>query len=203
MPRQTGDGFLSQLSRHVDGNDLPGTDLSEQVSTAGKEASGTGNMKFMMNGALTIGTLDGANIEIREEVGDEHFFLFGLTADEIGERRAQHDPQAIIANDPDVAGIFDLLTSGHFNPLEPGIFDTILRDLTEWGDYWMVVADLADYLRAQAEVDAAYQDQERWVRSSILNAATSGKFSTDRTMNDYNNDIWHLKPVTPNLIERK
>ena len=178
----------------------PGTDLSEQVSTAGKEASGTGNMKFMMNGALTIGTLDGANIEIREEVGDEHFFLFGLTADEIGACRANHNPQAVIANDPDLAGIFELLNSGHFNPLEPGIFDNILRDLTEWGDYWMVIADLADYLRLRAEVDAAYQDQETLgPQQYSQHAATSGKFSTDRTMNDYNNDIWHLKPVTPNL----
>ena len=181
----------------------PGTDLSEQVSTAGKEASGTGNMKFMMNGALTIGTLDGANIEIREEVGADHFFLFGLTADEIAARRSSHDPRAALAADADVAGIFDLLQSGHFNQLEPGIFDNILRDLLDWGDYWMVLADLADYLRAQAEVDKAYLDQESWVRSSILNAAHSGKFSTDRTMTDYNNDIWHLEPVQPLLAGAK
>ncbi|NQX96195.1 MAG: glycogen/starch/alpha-glucan phosphorylase, partial [Erythrobacter sp.] len=166
---------------------------------AGKEASGTGNMKFAMNGALTLGTLDGANIEIREEVGADNFFLFGLTAEEISAQRSNHNPQAILDSDEDLKGIFDLLKCGHFNPLEPGIFDNILRDLTEWGDYWMVIADLADYLRAQAEVDKAYLDRDAWVKSSILNAAHSGKFSTDRTMNDYNRDIWHLDAVKPSL----
>jgi len=174
-----------------------GTDLSEQVSTAGKEASGTGNMKFMMNGALTIGTLDGANIEIREEVGDEHFFLFGLTAEEIEAQRRLHKPQALIDTDDDLARVVRLLQVGHFNPCEPGIFDDILNSLVDWGDYWMVLADFRAYLDAQRQVEAHWRDQTAWERSSIMNAAKSGKFSTDRTMRQYNQDIWQLEAVAP------
>lgn len=174
----------------------PGTDLSEQISTAGKEASGTGNMKFMMNGALTIGTLDGANIEIREEVGEAHFFLFGLTADQVAER-LHHHPRQVDLSDPDLHAVLDLLRSGHFNPLEPGIFDEIIASLTDWGDYWMVATDFRDYVDAQERAAVAYQDQERWVKSSILNTASSGRFSTDRTMREYNRDIWKLDQVPP------
>jgi starch phosphorylase len=173
----------------------PAADLSEQISTAGKEASGTGNMKFMMNGALTIGTLDGANIEIREEVGDKHFFLFGKTTPEIAEMRRHYDPLAIIDADPNLKRVIALVKSGHFNQVEPGLFDDIVRCLTEWGDYWMICADFADYVRAQEEAAAAYLDQENWTISSIINTARSGKFSTDRTMREYNRDIWHLQPV--------
>jgi starch phosphorylase len=173
----------------------PGTDLSEQVSTAGKEASGTGNMKFMMNGALTIGTLDGANIEMREEVGEEHFFLFGLTADEVSARRNQYDPSQAIAESQALQRVFSLLRSGHFNQCEPGIFDDIIRSCTEWGDYWMVCADFDSYVDAQARAAAAYRDQKAWVRSAILNTAASGKFTTDRTMGQYNDEIWKLDPI--------
>jgi starch phosphorylase len=176
----------------------PAADLSEQISTAGKEASGTGNMKFMMNGALTIGTLDGANIEIREEVGADHFFLFGKTTEEIAAMRAGYDPKAIIAGDPDLSRVVGLIRSGHFNQCDPGIFDDILHSLTDWGDYWMVCADFASYCEAQRQAAALYQDRERWAASSIMNAACSGKFSTDRTIGEYNRDIWKL-PAVPAL----
>jgi starch phosphorylase len=173
----------------------PGTDLSEQISTAGKEASGTGNMKFMMNGALTIGTLDGANIEIREEVGAEHFFLFGLTAEEVLEKRRSYDPEGIIKGDPKLSRVMELLEKGHFNQFEPGIFDPLIHSIRSPHDPWMVAADFDSYVQAQEQAAAAYRDKAGWVKSSILNAASSGKFSTDRTMQEYNRDIWKLKPV--------
>jgi len=176
----------------------PAADLSEQISTAGKEASGTGNMKFMMNGALTIGTLDGANIEIREEVGDDHFFLFGKTTEEINAMRAGYDPKQVIADDPALSRVIALIRSGHFNQCDPGIFDDIIHTLADWGDYWMVCADFADYVKAQSKAAALYLDRERWAVSSILNTAASGKFSTDRTIGEYNRDIWKL-PTVPAL----
>ncbi len=175
----------------------PGTDLSEQISTAGKEASGTGNMKFMMNGALTIGTLDGANIEIREEVGDENFFLFGLTAEEVEQRRHRYDPAAIIAADEDLARVVRLLESGIFNQFEPGIFDPILCSLSSPDDPWLTAADFRSYLEAQRKAAAAYRDEDEWTRMSIRNTACSGRFSTDRTMGEYNAGIWHLTPARP------
>jgi len=175
----------------------PGTDLSEQISTAGKEASGTGNMKFMMNGAVTIGTLDGANIEIREQVGQENFFLFGLTAAEVEARRADYDPQAIISADPALARVMRLLESGHFNQFEPGLFDPVIAAITNPADPWLTAADFGGFVAAQREAAAAYRDRERWVRMSILNTATSGRFSTDRTMQEYNDGIWHLRQVPP------
>ena len=173
----------------------PGTDLSEQISTAGKEASGTGNMKFMMNGAVTIGTLDGANIEIREECGDDNFFLFGLTAQEVEERRQNYNPVAIIHSDPDIARVMHLLESAHFNQFEQGIFDPILHSLTSPHDPWLTIADFRSFIDAQKLAAEAYQDQERWTRMSILNTAGSGKFSTDRTMLEYNTEIWKLKQL--------
>jgi starch phosphorylase len=173
----------------------PGADLSEQISTAGKEASGTGNMKFMMNGAVTIGTLDGANVEIREEVGDENFFLFGLTEEEVTEMRQHYNPMAIIDADEDLKKVIDLINCGHFNRLESGIFDDIVLSLASPDDPWMTVADFRSFIDAQRQVEIAYQDTERWTKMSILNCAASGKFSTDRTITDYNDDIWKLKPV--------
>jgi len=174
----------------------PAADLSEQISTAGKEASGTGNMKFMMNGAITIGTLDGANVEIREAVGDENFFLFGNTVEDIEALRGSYDPQAIIDGDRDFRRVMDLLESGHFNHFEPGIFDTIIQSIKEPADSWMTAADFRSFVDAQHEAGAAYQDEAHWTRMSILNTACSGRFSTDRTMRDYNDDIWHLEPIT-------
>lgn len=169
-----------------------GTDLSEQVSTAGKEASGTGNMKFMMNGAVTIGTLDGANIEIREEVGDENFFLFGLTAAEVEAKRPVYDPQSIIEGDEGLSEVMALLESGHFNQFEPGIFDSVIDSIKNPEDPWMTAADFRTYVDAQEQAAIAYQDAERWTTMSILNTAKSGKFSSDRTIAEYNNDIWKL-----------
>ncbi|WP_295586509.1 glycogen/starch/alpha-glucan phosphorylase [uncultured Lamprocystis sp.] len=175
----------------------PGTDLSEQISTAGKEASGTGNMKFMMNGAVTIGTLDGANIEIREQVGDENFFLFGLTAAEVEQRRGHYDPNAIIARDSALQDVMNLLESGHFNQFEGGIFDAIIHTIRSPHDPWMTAADFQGYCEAQERAAAAYRDQEHWTRMSILNTAHSGFFSSDRTIGEYNRDIWHLDAVPP------
>ncbi len=175
----------------------PGADLSEQISTAGKEASGTGNMKFMMNGAITIGTLDGANIEIREEVGDDNFFLFGLNAEQVADTRRDYRPWDIIAADEDLNAVMQLLKSGYFNQFEKNLFNPIIDSLTSAHDPWLTVADFRSFVDAQERVATAYQDQQRWTRMSILNTANSGKFSTDRTMLEYNEDIWHLSPVKP------
>jgi starch phosphorylase len=178
----------------------PAADLSEQISTAGKEASGTGNMKLMMNGALTIGTLDGANIEIRQEVGDDNFFLFGLTEQEIAQRRDHYDPWSIINQDHDLQNVMRLLECGHFNHFEPGIFDDIINSIKSPNDPWMTIADFRSYINTQKRVEDAYKDQEHWSKMSILNCAYSGKFSSDRTILDYNRDIWKLTPQQP--IER-
>ena len=174
----------------------PAADLSAQISTAGKEASGTGNMKFMMNGALTIGTLDGANVEIREAVGKDNFFLFGLTVAEIEASRPNYDPAAIIANDVDFERVIKLLEGGHFNRFEPGIFDSVIASILSADDEWMTAADFRSYIDAQQAVATAFMDQANWTRMSILNTAASGRFSTDRTMQDYNADIWRLTPIT-------
>jgi len=172
-----------------------GTDLSEQISTAGKEASGTGNMKFMMNGAVTIGTLDGANIEIREAVGDDNFFLFGLTAEQVERTRGHYDPNAIIAGDEDLREVMELLESGHFSQFEPGIFNDIVHAVRSPHDPWMTAADFHGYVEAQKQAAETYRDRGRWVTMSILNSAHSGRFSTDRTISEYNRDIWKLEPV--------
>jgi glycogen phosphorylase len=170
-------------------------DLSEQISTAGKEASGTGNMKFMMNGALTMGTLDGANIEILEEVGGDNFFLFGLTAQQVEEQRMHYDPKRIIAGNDDFSSAMHLLESGYFNQFEPGIFDDIINSIKSPTDPWMTAADFPAYIQAQRRASEAFQDIERWTRMSILNCAASGKFSSDRTIAEYNREIWKLTPV--------
>ncbi|NIV18725.1 MAG: glycogen/starch/alpha-glucan family phosphorylase [Woeseiaceae bacterium] len=187
---------------NVSGMELicPAADLSAQISTAGKEASGTGNMKFMMNGAVTIGTLDGANVEIREAVGAENFFLFGLTVEEIAGLRGQYDPGAIIESDEDFTSVMNLLESGHFNRFEPGVFDAVIQSIREPADLWMTAADFRAFVDAQSAVNEAYKDRDAWTRMSILNTASSGRFSTDRTMHDYNEDIWKLEPVS---LDRK
>jgi starch phosphorylase len=179
----------------------PGTDLSEQISTAGKEASGTGNMKFMMNGAVTIGTLDGANIEIMEEAGAENFFLFGLTSAEIDQIHGHYDPNAIIASDDDLTRVMRLIESGFFNQFEPRIFAEVIGAIRNPNDQWLVAADFRSYVNAQNRAAAAYRNQNEWITMSILNTAASGKFSTDRTMQEYNQDIWHLQPMSPVPIE--
>jgi len=187
---------------NVSGMELicPAADLSEQISTAGKEASGTGNMKFMMNGAVTIGTLDGANVEILEAVGEENFFLFGLTVDEIPAVCEGYDPQSIINADKDFRRVMRLLDNGHFNRFEPHVLDGILAAVRDPRDPWMTAADFRAFVDAQEAAGQAYQNQQRWTRMSILNTAASGRFSSDRTMRDYNEDIWHLEAIaTPAL----
>ncbi|MET0067006.1 MAG: glycogen/starch/alpha-glucan phosphorylase [Candidatus Thiodiazotropha sp.] len=174
----------------------PGTDLSEQVSTAGKEASGTGNMKFMMNGAVTIGTLDGANIEILEEVGENNFFLFGMTSEEVEHMRNHYAPNSIIEQHDALNRVMQLLESGYFNQFEPGIFDSIIESIRSPYDPWMTAADFPSYLEAQERAASAYMDEKLWTRMSIINSAKSGRFSTDRTITEYNQDIWHLDRVS-------
>ncbi|MCP5178675.1 MAG: glycogen/starch/alpha-glucan phosphorylase [Pseudomonadales bacterium] len=171
----------------------PAADLSEQISTAGKEASGTGNMKLMMNGAVTIGTADGANIEILERVGEEAFFLFGLNAEEVIARRQGYHPDAIIAADPDLSAVMNLLENGHFNLFEPGIFDDIIGAVRSPSDPWMLAADFRAFIDAQRRVEAAFADQPRWLRMSILNTARSCFFSSDRTIAEYDRDIWRVR----------
>ncbi len=174
----------------------PATDLSEQVSTAGKEASGTGNMKFMMNGAMTIGTLDGANIEMLEQVGEENFFLFGLDAEAVVEVRKDYDPSAIIDADADFKRVMSLLEGGHFNASEPGIFDTICCSIRDRHDQWVTAADFRSYVDAQARAAGAYQDRQQWTRMSIRNTAASGFFSSDRTIQQYAEEIWDIPVET-------
>ncbi|KOR31839.1 maltodextrin phosphorylase [Achromatium sp. WMS3] len=172
-----------------------GTELSEQISTAGKEASGTGNMKFMMNGAITIGTYDGANIEILDAVGHDNFILFGLNAEQVEQKRQHYDPNSLIAANPELGAVMELLESGHFNQFEPGLFNSIVQALRSSQDPWMTIADFPAYIQAQAQAARAYQNQELWTTMSILNTANSGNFSTDRTIAEYNQEIWHLTPM--------
>lgn len=174
----------------------PGTDLSEQISTAGKEASGTGNMKFMMNGALTIGTLDGANIEIREAVGEDIFFLFGLTADQVETMSQNYDPQTLVEADEDLSRVMHLLRSDHFSKVEPGLFQPLVDSIVSARDPWMTAADFRGFVDAQRRVSQAYMDQEAWTRMSIMNTASSGFFSSDRTIREYGRDIWQLSSQT-------
>ena len=174
----------------------PAADLSEQISTAGKEASGTGNMKFMMNGALTIGTLDGANVEMREEAGAENFFLFGLTVDEVNELKGRgYRPRDYIENNEELAAVLKLIGGGEFTHGDTGVFAPLISNLTDH-DYFLVLADYADYVRSQGEVSAAWRDTPTWTRMSILNSARSGKFSSDRAIAEYCDDIWNVGRVT-------
>ena len=173
---------------------IPAADLSEQISLAGTEASGTGNMKLQLNGALTIGTLDGANVEIMEEVGRENIFIFGLTASEVDERRPHYDPRAIYNNDEEIRLALDLIQRDFFSMLEPGIFRPLTDSLLVEGDRYMLLADLRAYIQAQEQVDAAYRDRAGWLRKSILNVARAGKFSSDRTIREYASEIWHVEP---------
>jgi starch phosphorylase len=173
----------------------PAADLSEQISTAGKEASGTGNMKFALNGALTIGTSDGANVEIREEVGPENFFLFGLTAAQVQEMKAHgYRPSALYASNPQLREVIELIRGGHFSPSEPDLFRPLLDTLMELDEY-MLFADFQPYMDCQDEVAKAYRDRERWTRMSILNTARMGRFSSDRAIKEYCRDIWKAEPV--------
>ena len=173
----------------------PAADLSEQISTAGKEASGTGNMKFSMNSALTIGTLDGANVEIREEVGAENFFLFGLTNPEVLNLKAQgYFPRRYYASIPELRGVLDLISSGFFSHGEPELFQCVVDNLL-YDDPYLLLADYQSYIKCQDKVSQAYKDQENWSNMSILNVARMGKFSSDRSIKDYCGKIWNAPPV--------
>jgi starch phosphorylase len=173
---------------------IPAANLSEQISLAGTEASGTGNMKLQLNGALTIGTLDGANVEIRDEVGEDNIFIFGMTAEEVAERRAAYDPWDIYRRDDEIRHAVELIQRDFFSMVEPGIFNPLTRALLDDGDRYMLLADLRSYIEAQERVDTAYRDQAGWDRKAILNVARAGKFSSDRTVRDYASEIWHVEP---------
>jgi starch phosphorylase len=173
---------------------IPASDVSEQISTAGYEASGTSNMKFMMNGALTIGTRDGATIEMAEAAGEENFFLFGLSADEVAHSRGFYNPRWHYDNDPETRAALDLIASNHFSQHEPNVFAPILDTLLQHGDYYLHLADLKSYSEAHTRLGQVYLDQEQWSCKAILNIAASGKFSSDRTIAEYAKDIWHAEP---------
>ncbi|WFB34369.1 glycogen/starch/alpha-glucan phosphorylase [Kiritimatiellota bacterium B12222] len=176
---------------------IPAADLSEQISTAGKEASGTGNMKLSLNGALTIGTLDGANIEIKDVVGDENIFIFGKTVEEVEALWKQgYNPHDIVEENPMIKTLLEWIGSDYFTPGEHNVMLSVKQSLTDHGDPYLVLADFNDYVRAQHEVDIAYKDPKGWARKAVLNAARVGMFSSDRTISEYNNDIWKLDPVT-------
>lgn len=185
--------YLPNFNVQIGHFTYPAADLSEQISLAGKEASGTGNMKFTMNGALTIGTLDGANVEIREEVGEENFFLFGMNVDEVQTIKSNgYRPHEYYENNPALRKAIDQISSGYFSNGDTELFKPLVYDLL-WRDDYMVMADFQSYIDCQAKVSEAYLDKEKWTRMSILNTARSGKFSSDRSIADYARDIWEYK----------
>jgi len=173
---------------------IPAADLSEQISLAGTEASGTGNMKMMLNGAVTIGTLDGANVEILQEVGEENIFIFGMTKQEVKQRRPAYNPWDIYNNDEEIRRAVTMIDKDFFSLLEPGVFSPIVKSLLQEGDRYMLLADLRDYIQTQERADAAYRDVEGWTQKAILNVARAGKFSSDRTIQQYTDEIWHVEP---------
>jgi starch phosphorylase len=173
----------------------PAAELSEQISTAGKEASGTGNMKFSMNGALTIGTLDGANVEIREEVGAENFFLFGLTNEEVTNLKSDgYKPWEYYHSNPELREVIDQIRSGFFSRGDQNLFQPLVDSLISRDEY-MLFADYLSYIECQERVNRAYQDQKNWSKMSILNVARMGKFSSDRSIQEYSEKIWKAKPM--------
>ncbi|MGB8433179.1 MAG: glycogen/starch/alpha-glucan phosphorylase, partial [Burkholderiales bacterium] len=173
---------------------IPASDVSEQISTAGYEASGTSNMKFMMNGALTIGTLDGATIEIAEQAGAENVFLFGLTAEQVAHSRSWYNPHWHYEHEPETRAALDLIFSEQFNRHEPGIFNPIREALLTHGDHYMHLADLTSYSEAHERVGRLYADRRGWANKAILNVAASGEFSSDRTIAKYAAEIWDARP---------
>ncbi len=173
---------------------IPASDVSNQISTAGFEASGTSNMKFMMNGALTVGTRDGATVEMAEQAGEENFFLFGLTAEQVASSRSWYSPRWHYENEPETRAALDLIASDHFSPDEPGVFAPLLEMLLEKGDYFMHLADLTSYIQAHERLEALYADPQAWAAKAIWNVASSGKFSSDRTISEYAAAIWGAQP---------
>jgi starch phosphorylase len=186
--------FLPEYSVTLAERLIPACDVSNQISTAGYEASGTSNMKFMMNGALTVGTRDGATIEMAEEAGEENFFMFGLTAEQVAASRSWYNPHWHYENEPETRAALDLIFSDHFSRNDPGIFAPLRDTLLTRGDYYMHLADLTSYLQAQHRLGELYADQDAWAQKAILNVAGSGKFSSDRAIAEYATDIWELKP---------
>jgi starch phosphorylase len=175
---------------------FPAADLSEQISTAGKEASGTGNMKFSMNGALTIGTLDGANVEIREEVGAENFFLFGLTADQVEALKSSgYRPREYYERNEELRDVLDFIASGALADGDANLFRPLVDNLLGQ-DPFLVLADYQAYLECQEKVSALWRDQQAWTRHSILDTARIGKFSSDRSIRDYCAQVWNIKPAS-------
>ncbi|WP_295531836.1 glycogen/starch/alpha-glucan phosphorylase [uncultured Pseudacidovorax sp.] len=188
--------FLPNYSVSLAEMIMPAADLSEQISTAGTEASGTGNMKFGINGALTIGTLDGANVEMKENVGDDNIFIFGNTTPQVAEIRAKgYRPRDFYEGNAELKRTLDAIQSGAFSPGEPGRYQGLFDTLVNWGDHYLLLADYAAYVAKQAEVDALYRDADAWARKAILNVAGMGAFSSDRTIAEYAHDIWRTKPV--------
>ena len=186
--------FLPEYNVSLAEKLIPASDVSNQISTAGFEASGTSNMKFMMNGALTVGTRDGATIEMAEEAGEDNLFLFGLTVEQVQASRGLYNPYWHYQNEPDTKAALDLIFSGHFNRSEPGIFDPLRDMLLKHGDYYMHLADLTSYCQAQDRLGALYCDSGAWAEKAILNVASSGKFSSDRTIAQYAAEIWRAEP---------
>ncbi|OGS91997.1 MAG: glycogen phosphorylase [Gallionellales bacterium GWA2_60_18] len=188
--------FIPNYDVSTAGDIIPAADLSEQISTAGTEASGTGNMKLSLNGALTIGTLDGANIEIMEEVGQENFFIFGLATHEVAALRSSgYNPWDYYHANGDLKWALDMIASGYFSPEQPNLFQPLTNNLTNGGDHYLLLADYASYIAAQERVEKLYRDPQQWTRCAILNVAGMGKFSSDRTIGEYARNIWDAKPV--------
>jgi starch phosphorylase len=189
--------FLPEYSVTLAERLIPASDVSNQISTAGYEASGTSNMKFMMNGALTLGTRDGATIEMAQEAGEENFFLFGLTAEQVANSRGWYSPTWHRDNDSETRAALDLIFSDHFSRREPGIFEPLRDELLTHGDYYMHLADLRSYLQADEQLVQLYGNPQEWARVAILNVAASGKFSSDRTIAEYAKEIWRAEPCPP------
>lgn len=175
---------------------IPAADVSEQISLAGTEASGTGNMKLMLNGAITVGTLDGANVEIREEVGDDNIFIFGLRSEEVDALRPDYRSRDVYESDTEIRRAIDMIRNNVFSLLQPDLFQPVVQSLLDWNDHYMLLADLRSYIEVQDKVSALYKKTREWDRKALLNVARSGKFSSDRTIREYADEIWHIAPCT-------
>ena len=186
--------FLPEYNVSLAEKLIPASDVSNQISTAGYEASGTSNMKFMMNGALTVGTLDGATIEMAEEAGKENLFLFGLTVEQVKNSQDWYNPHWHYENEPETRAALDLIFSDYFSRYDPGVFAALRDTLLTSGDHYMHLADLTSYCQAQDRLGELYANPSEWARKAIFNVASSGKFSSDRTIHEYATEIWKMEP---------